>query len=654
MCGIVALINANGGVRSAALAEMCATIAHRGPDGEGFSVFDADGAHPMLGPSAPQGGGAELLEFSTARVGLGHRRLSIVDVSVAGHQPMAHAGERYWVSYNGEIYNHVELRAELETLGHTFTSHSDTEVLLSAWSQWGEAALERLNGMFAFVLYDRELDEIIAVRDRFGVKPLYWWRAPDGTMAFASEIKAFTVLDGWRVTLNGQMAYDFLVWGLSDHTDATLFAGVHQVPPGGMVRLNVADGGASENRWFTLQPTSDTPSDFAAAAQTFKDKFINAVKLRLRADVPVGTALSGGLDSSSIVCTVNDLWDGDEEGARNAFSARAKDAAFDEGPFMDAVVERTNVHHHVTWPDADGFLADLDRMIWHHDEPFGSASIYAEWKVFAEVAETPVKVTLDGHGADETLAGYTAFIGPHMGALARGLKFGQLIREWRAQRRVHNRSPFWMMAMLVDDLAPNWLRAVLRRVSGRTHADPDWVDVTRLNVQASDPFEASGGRGHGVLGMSLAQLSATSLPMQLKWADRDSMAHSVESREPFLDPDLVAYILGLDDRFKLQGAITKRVLREGLGDMLPDVVANRKDKMGFVTPESLWVTRDRPAAFSAAAKRAVAASKGVLTPAAYVEAEAMIQGRIPFHTRLIRIIAFGAWMERFEVELAET
>lgn len=655
MCGITALINAQGGVCIATLADMCALIAHRGPDGEGFVLFDGEGVWPQVAPAAPQGGGAPLREHPGARVGLGHRRLSIVEVSAAGHQPMTGKDGRYWISYNGEIYNHVELRSELEVLGHTFTSHSDTEVLLAAWAAWGESCLERFNGMFAFVLYDRERDEITAVRDRFGVKPLYWWRTPDGTLALASEIKAFTAVPGWRAKLNGQMAYDFLAWGLTDHTEATLFTGVRQVPPGGIIHFAVSDAASAPldaRRWYTPAPAAASCEDFGQAAQAFKAKFTEAVRLRLRADVPVGTALSGGLDSSSIVCTVYDLWNDAQNGARNAFSARAKDAEFDEGPFMEEVAKHTHVHHHVTWPDADGFLAELSDMIWHHDEPFGSASIYAEWKVFAKVAETPVKVTLDGHGADETLAGYTAFIGPQLADMVRRGRWAALWREWRAQRRLHERSPLWMLALTVDDLAPQWMRALLRRLSGRAHPHPAWLDIGRLGAVPADPFASCGGRGQGVLGLSLAQLTATSLPMQLKWADRDSMAHSIESREPFLDPALVSFILGLPDTYKLEGAVSKRVLREGLRGVLPDMITQRRDKMGFVTPEALWAIRDRPEAFLAAAKHAIGAAQGVLTPAAEAEAEDMIHGRVPFHTRLIRMIAFGAWMERFQVEVA--
>lgn len=653
MCGLVALVNSHAGVSTATLAAMCKLIAHRGPDGEGFAVFDGDQVHTLVGPNAPQGGGADLTEFSNAHVGFGHRRLSIIDVTSAGHQPMAASDGRYWITYNGEIYNHVELRDELEGLGHTFTSHSDTEVLLAAWAQWGSSALAHLNGMFAFVLYDRQKDRIFAVRDRFGVKPLYSWQAPNGTLAFASEIKAFTVVPGWRARLNGQMAYDFLVWGLTDHSDQTLFAGVTQVPPGALLEVDVSGSTPpSLTRWFTPTPDVSVPKSFDAAAKVFKDKFMAALKVRLRADVPVGTALSGGLDSSSIVCGVYELLADNANATRNAFSARAREADFDEGHYMQAVVDHTHVAHHETWPDADGFLNDFPDMIWHHDEPFGSASIYAEWKVFAKVSETDVKVTLDGHGADETLVGYTSFIGPQMGAMARRLNIRGLVQEWRAQRRVHKRSPLWLAAMVVDDLAPSWLRFVLRRLSGRTHPTPDWLDVGQLKAHPADPFAQVGGRGRGVLGFSLAQLTASSLPMQLKWADRNSMAHSIESREPFLDPDLVSYILGLPDGFKLEGAVTKRVLRTGLCELLPKLIAERQDKMGYVTPESLWVTRDRPDAFLAAAERAIAASKGILTPAALTDVKDIIDGKMPFHARMIRMILFGLWMERFEVDLS--
>lgn len=623
--------------------EMCRLIAHRGPDGEGIALFDDEGA--WVSP-----GGA--LDRPRARVGLGHRRLAIIDTSAAGCQPMSDPGGRFWIVYNGEVYNHVELRTELEALGHVFITHSDTEVLLAAWHHWGADCLPRLNGMFAFVLYDRSTDRLTVVRDRLGVKPLYWWRAPDGTLAFASEVKTFTVLPGWRARLNGQRAYDFLNWGLTDHTAETLFADVHQVPAGGMVEDDLTTFGECMRpiQWYTPKPAATVPATFDEAAEAYRELFLDSVRLRLRADVPVGTALSGGLDSSSVVCAVHRLLGDNQVGARNAFSSRSHDPRFDEGVYMDAVTRQTGVVHHCTWPAGDGFLADLDKMVWHLDEPFGGGSIYAQWLVFAKVAQTPVKVTLDGHGADEILAGYTAYVGPQFGALVRGLKLRRLVEEWQAQRGLHGRSAYWLLGMAADDLLPATVRGMLRRLSGRTEFTPPWLDCARLGATPHDPFEDAGARGRGILGFSLAQLTAVSLPMQLKWFDRDSMAHSIESREPFLDHRLVEFALGLPDEWKLSQGISKRVVRAGMTGILPAEIICRRDKMGFATPESVWVTQDVPEGFQDALDTAIAQSEGILTPHAREEGLAMTEGALPFHNRLIRQIVFGYWMRRFGVE----
>ena len=245
-------------------------------------------------------------------MGLGHQRLSFLDLSDAGSQPMVgHSGHLH-VSYNGEIYNYRELREELEVVGHEFSTGTDTEVLLAAWAQWGHHCLSRLNGMFAFLLVDLERGEFWAVRDRFGIKPLYYWTSPDGLVAFASEIKQFSRLPGWKAVVNGQRVYDFLNWGITDHTEETCFDRVRQLPPGGRVRLPL---GASERkeddaistrleRWFTLQgnPWEGTEEE---AANWFGETLADSVRLRLRSDVQVGSCLSGGLDSSSVVSLVN-------------------------------------------------------------------------------------------------------------------------------------------------------------------------------------------------------------------------------------------------------------------------------------------------------------------------------------------------------------
>lgn len=654
MCGIIALVGRGSSVRSDELVAMADLIRHRGPDGEGFSLFPAGGEVVSTAPGGRPLGQELVWPAMTGEVGFGHRRLSIIDTSTAGHQPMSDEYGDLWVTYNGEIYNHLEVRAELESKGYVFHTNSDTEVLLSAWREWGRESLSRLNGMFAFVLFDRPANRLFAVRDRFGVKPLYWWRRPGGDIAVSSEIKAFRGLKDWRAVLNHQMGYEFLAWGLSDHTTETFFQGVHQVPAGGLLEIELLQEDApvlTVHSWFTLGAVGDAPETIEEASEMFREKFTQAVALRLRADVPVGTALSGGLDSSSIVCTADRLLHARNEDTLNAFSARSTDPQFDEGPYMQSVVDQTNVNHHVTWPDADGFLEELDNLIWHHDEPFSSASIYAQWKVFAKVAETPVKVTLDGHGADEALIGYTAYIGPNMASMLKRGEIGTFLSEWRETRRRLGHSRFWLVAMIADSLLPYWLRQLLRRLSGKAHASPDWLNMGLLNAFPNDPFAQFEDKRSGLVGMSMAQLTATSLPMQLKWGDRDSMAHSIESREPFLDPDLIGFVLALPDRFKLSMGVTKRVLRLGMGDRLPSKVVNRRDKMGFVTPESQWVKQDRPDEFLAAARRAIEDSKGILTDMALRDATAMTKGDAPFHNRLIRILTFGTWMRQFEVNI---
>ena len=632
---------------------MCDVIRHRGPDGEGFALIDHAAVWRLSGPDTP----ADVRKTETAddatagtrpaRIALGHRRLSILDTSAAGHQPMPSADGRIWVTYNGEIYNFVELRVELAALGHAFSTGTDTEVLIAAYRQWGEACLSRFNGMFAFVLVDRQAGRLLAARDRFGVKPLYLWTAPDGVIALVSEIKQLTVLPGWRARLDGQAAADYLVWGLTDHGGASLFADVRPVPAGHIVDLDLAAARPrpAMRKWYALPPDGLIDGDDHEIERRWREAFMDAVRVRLRSDVPVGTALSGGLDSSSIVCAVDALSAGSPNARRNAFSARAHDPRFDEGTFMDAVVERTGVLHHCVWPEPEDLISRLGDLAWHMDEPFGSTSVFAEWKVFETVATTDVKVTLDGHGGDEILAGYRDFAGPLLGQLLRNGQIRSFVREVQALRRRGNVGPAQIAALLVDDVAPGAVRHALRRWAGRTTPAPDWLDLRRLGAEPRDPFRVAIGIG----GLSRAQISAISLPMQLRWNDRNSMAHSIESRAPFLDVRLVELTLQLHLRFKLADGVSKVILRRALADLLPPAIASRRDKMGFVTPEESWMRGPMAATFRAAAMRALERGSEWFTPPARAMIDDIAAGRRHDGTQYWRMISFGAWLDRFEV-----
>lgn len=655
MCGLAALISADGRADVHGIRAMCDAVRYRGPDGEGYALFAGDRAWQMDGPDTPSASrsGSAAQIPNRADVALGHRRLSILDLSAAGHQPMPGLRQRYWIIHNGEVYNYRELRRELESLGHEFASGTDTEIIIAAFHQWGARCLERFNGMFAFVLYDHEQRRIFAARDRYGVKPLYWWRMPDGTLAFASEIKQFSVLPGWSARLNGQAAYDYLNWGLTDHGDTTMFENVRQMRPGSYV-LAVIDALAADPqvvRWYEPGSSAATASLSDAVAH-WRTLFLDAVRLRLRADVSVGTALSGGLDSSSIVCAVHRLRA--EEGVssgQNSFSARSRDPLFDEGRYIAAVVKQTGVQEHAVWPDVDDLFENLGALAWHMDEPFGSTSVFAEWCVFRTVGATSVKVTLDGHGADELLGGYVSFGGVFLANLLRRGHVLKLMREAKALLQSGRHSARELTLSALDDLMPAPLRAWLRRAGGQTSPMPDWIDVERLGARPGDPYADTQGRGRGIRGLSMSQLQATSLPMQLRWTDRSSMAHSVESRAPFLDVNLVEDTMALPDALKIDDGETKVVLRRALAGLLPAEIAGRRDKMGFVTPEEIWARRERPDSFRRAALTAIERSGGILNDAAHRRVDDILAGRRPYHASLWRMISFGAWLDRFNVAI---
>jgi asparagine synthase (glutamine-hydrolysing) len=670
MCGIAAIFSSAEGILSSAegiqprlIQEMMAVVRHRGPDGEGYLGIHDTGAIPFGGPDTPRdifnsdfvyAPRATLAEGPPLRAALGHRRLSIVDLSPAGHQPMCTEDQRYWIVYNGEIYNHIELRAELEKAGYEFCSHTDTEVILHGYREWGPNCLHRFNGMFAFLIYDSVAGRIFVARDRFGVKPLYHWKSPAGFVAFASEIKQFTVLPGWHADLNRQTAYDFLNWGLFDHTAETLFKDVRQICGGEYIEwsLNDFQNGIRPVRWYRLEPRPFAGGTLDDAANEFRDLLTDSVRLRLRADVPVGSCLSGGLDSSSIVCMANDLLRRvNSHDRQKTFSARAEAERYDEMAYAEEVIKATGVDAHFTLPALDDLFATLPKITWHQDEPFSSTSIFAQWKVFELAAAQQVKVMLDGQGADELLAGYHGFFGVRFATLFKSVRWLQLVREISATRKKHGYSLLHSAKYAVNFLLPEVLRQPLRALVHRESTrNTAWLGTEVLGAEERDPTLAL--RGNGLQDFSASQLIYTSLPMLLHWEDRDSMAHSVESRVPFLDYRLVEFVLGLPDDFKLSHGVTKRVLRAGMQGILPEKVRLRMDKLGFATPEEVWLRERRPDLFRSALNEAIEQSQGVLLPPAREVLEQMISGKRPFSFLVWRMISFGDWMRRFNVRLA--
>jgi asparagine synthase (glutamine-hydrolysing) len=395
MCGISGVLSFDGSpVDEATLSAQTRALAHRGPDGEGCWVS----------PSRA--------------VGLGHRRLAIIDLSEAARQPMGLRG-RFTITYNGEIYNYVEVRAELQGLGWTFATQSDTEVLLAAYAQFGEAALERLDGMFAFAIWDEREQTLFCARDRFGEKPFYYVHEVGRRFVFASEIKGL-VAAGVAPRLDRRSLYQYLAFEVVQdpaRADETFYEGVRSLEPAHCLTVSFRHGLARPRRYWSIPARQPAAAPgLAEAAERFLHLLDTSVKRRLRSDVPVGSSLSGGLDSSSVVCLMHRARAGQQALAQNSFSARFREPRLDEGPYIEAVVEATGTTPHVVWPDGEGLAAGMTALVRHQEEPFAGASVYAQWEVMRLAQREGTKVLLDGQGADETLAGYLHFFEPYLRA----------------------------------------------------------------------------------------------------------------------------------------------------------------------------------------------------------------------------------------------
>jgi asparagine synthase (glutamine-hydrolysing) len=669
MCGVSGFVSTNGKIKSQTIQKMNNLIKHRGPDDEGFLIVESltSNALPLGGPdTAPVTAGGVFDYYPKSGIGdyhdksfslmLGHRRLSILDVSSAGHQPMSVSNGRFWISYNGEVYNYLELREELQKCGETFKTHTDTEVILKAYEKWGSACLQKFNGMFAFLIYDSEKKVLFCGRDRFGVKPLYYWISEAG-VAFASEIKQFTAFPNWSAKLNHQKAYDFLNWSILDHSDETLFENVYQFRGGQFIEINLTDlklptgGRLKLQDWYSLKPKKFEGSYKDAVAE-FRKLFKSAVNLRMRSDVPIGSCLSGGLDSSSIVCVVNKILE--ENSATNTqatFSACSDYKKVDESYFIDIVSKSAKTQSYKFTPNYQDVLKLKDKIVWHQDEPFGSTSIMAQWGVFELAKSSKVTVMLDGQGADEQLAGYDGYLFAKLAWNIKHLKFKQFLIDFNKTKKFRGYSSLFLISACLNYLLPNRLRIVGRKLFGKSSNIPTWLNLNLLNVNTKDPLYHHGAISSDIQKISLSQLTKTNLQMLLHWEDRDSMAHSIESRLPFLDFRLVEFVLGLPEDFKIASGITKRILRDAMENILPKEIQNRMDKIGFATAEEDWIKNTARAEFKSHLKSAIADSKGVLSESLLSDFEKMADGKSHFSYHIWRAISFGSWMKQFNVKV---
>jgi asparagine synthase (glutamine-hydrolysing) len=496
---------------------------------------------------------------------------------------------QYYLVYNGEIYNYIELRTELEALGHHFRSRSDTEVLLACYKQWGAQGLNRLVGMFAFAILDRRRRKLFLARDFFGIKPLYYTTWKHG-FAFASEIAALLELPGVSRRVNPQRLYEYLSSGRTDHGDETLFADIHQLPPAHYMELSLDDLSRTLVKYWQVNLEEKAEVSFEDAAKHLRDLFMENIRLHLRSDVPIGAALSGGIDSSSIVMAMRHL---SHNLDIHTFSYIADEERISEERWVDLLVPSARAMTHKVRLESDQMIEDIGTLVSSQGESFGSTSVYAQRRIFQRAQESGIKVMLDGQGADEILGGYQYFFTARLRSLIRQRKWTEAVKFSLHASSLSGSGRLQFGRRLSGILLPRKIKVLLRGIN-KSH-DPSCIDLPWFRNRGVLPRDAETTKGDESLKEDMFySFSQSSLPMLLRYEDRNSMAFSIESRVPFLTPALVQFAFSLPEEYLIaKDGTTKAVFRKAMRGIVPDTILDRKDKIGFRTTEGKWLESSR-------------------------------------------------------------
>lgn len=540
---------------------MTDAVAHRGPDGEG------------------------LWQHESGEVLLGHRRLSIIDLSNAGSQPMAYT-DRYTIIHNGEIYNYIELREELAKKGYSFCSQTDTEVIAAAYDCWQDECVDRFDGMFAFAIWDEKEKHLFAARDRFGEKPFFYY-FNGKELLFASEMKALWAAGIERIP-NQQMLFNFITIGYTDNPSQpseTFYENISKLPPATILKYNSKSNElALEKYWDIDQDYVNKKITDSEAAEKFTHLFNIAVKRRLRSDVTIGTSLSGGLDSSSIISVINELQVMNYK--PQAFTATFPGFEKDELEFSKQVVNKFSLQQFTAGFSPDEMMKDWEKLSYHQEEPFGSASIYAQYKVYELAKLQHVKVLLDGQGADETLAGYHKYFKWYWQELFRNRKLFRS-KELKAAKEMGVQDKFGFKNMIAAYF-PGFATVTLENqylLKAIRHED---LTKNFVKLQSKEAYYTTPDH-YTLNGVLYFNTCTHGLEELLRYADRNSMAHGREVRLPFLSHELVEFIFSLPANFKIRKGWTKWLLRQTMTNKLPEAIVWRKDKVGFEPPQKNWM-----------------------------------------------------------------
>jgi asparagine synthase (glutamine-hydrolysing) len=552
MCGIAGIISLNDTeIVQSQLESMVNIISHRGPNGSGF--------------------------FLDHRVALGHARLSILDLSNAAAQPMWFA-KKYVIVYNGEVYNYVELGDKLKSLGYNFKTSSDTEVILAAYDYWGENCVNEFNGMWSFAIFDIGKQKIFCSRDRFGVKPFYYNISEDN-FVFGSEIKQILEFLPSR-KVNKQILVDYLILSLLEHNENTFFEGIKKLPPAHNLIFDLKTNKISIKRYFSIKIDEAVGKlSEEDSILLFQKEFERSIKFRLRSDVKVATCLSGGLDSSSVAAIASSFYNKNSGKKFSAITARSTNSLQDETQYAAKVVNSSDLDWHVIEPQKEDFLKALDEVIITQEEPFGGPSVIMQYYVFKKAKEINAPVMLDGQGGDETLLGYERYYP----AFLLSLPLKERYKAFTNSAKNSKLSLFELLLYFFYFTFPTiriW--SLLIRSS--------FIKKEYKNLLNKDLIKKMAKNYSNIKELQLFEISYTQLPALLKYEDRNSMRHSIESRLPFLDYQLVELSLSMNNSYKIKNGWTKYILRKAMDHNLPADITWRKNKIGFEAPSNEWLS----------------------------------------------------------------
>lgn len=610
MSGISGLISKKDIDIRANLLKMTQIIAHRGPDIQDLFVHN--------------------------NIGLGYRGKNRYNIA---NEAQYHNS----IVFDGQIYNYHEIKSKLESEGYAFNTQSVTELIMASYDYWGHACLNMFNGMWSFAIYDKQKQILFCARDRFGIKPFYYLNT-EQYYAFASEIKQFTVLPYWQAKLNRQETYEFLSWGKSNTNKDTFFENVKQLTAGSYLIYDFKNKSFVTNRWYSLDPQKMIDTDFETAKANLYSLLKSSIEYCYDNNLKTCTSLSGGIDSSSIAVIAEKLLTQRQtDGYLNTISAVSKHKEYDESDYAKSVLESGRYNASFVYTEFDDLVKDFDSIIWHQEEPFASAGTVAQWKIAKTAKDEQIAIVLDGQGADEIFGGYLQSFGNLYLGHARSFKLFDLINEIKNAQKIHGFTTIDNVKKVLTSLANKQLYSLFvnssmlgsKWIKDRQGIDiyPHWKTInTSLRTEL------------------ISQITATKLPVLTHGVDRNTMAHSIESRMPFLDYRLAEFALSLPDKYKIYKGITKYVLREAMRGQLPDMITNRHDKKGFITPEEIWV-KQNPDFFINEIKSTVSIANSFIDPLIIKYFAKTIAGEIKYDHNMFSFISFGRWLQQFNVQL---